>query len=96
MARSGGAGRRILTACLPRTPPSAWPRRCGTGEHLADVTHDAHDVPADEPRAYGAVALGPAAGQEQRGAVRGALARAGLDGTWWPGPRGVLVIAMTR
>ncbi|MFF0461986.1 oxidoreductase [Streptomyces mexicanus] len=91
----GAEYRAVLGALLdgaPRPPRSRVlliaPHTAGLARHAAalrtigigaDVTHDAHDVPADELGAYGAVAFGPAAGQEQRGAVRGALARAGLD-----------------
>ncbi|WP_128436821.1 oxidoreductase [Streptomyces cyaneus] len=45
----------------------------------ADITHDVGGVPADELRAYGAVAFGRAIGQEQRTAVRRAFADAGVD-----------------
>ncbi|MFF4833464.1 oxidoreductase [Streptomyces sp. NPDC001315] len=45
----------------------------------ADITRDAHDVPADELRAYGAVAFGATVGAAERAAVRGSFERAGLD-----------------
>lgn len=45
----------------------------------ADIAHDANDVPADELRAYGAVAFGRAIGEEERAAVRHSFARAGVD-----------------
>lgn len=45
----------------------------------ADITHDASTVPAEELRAYGAVAFGPAIGAPERAAVRAAFASAGVD-----------------
>ncbi|AQS66462.1 hypothetical protein [Streptomyces pactum] len=45
----------------------------------ADITHDAAGVPADELRAYGAVAFGRAVAEEERSAVRRAFADAGVD-----------------
>ncbi|MER6995520.1 oxidoreductase [Streptomyces sp. NPDC000410] len=45
----------------------------------ADITHDATAVPAEELRAYGAVAFGRAVGQEERAAVRAAFEQAGVD-----------------
>jgi hypothetical protein len=45
----------------------------------ADITRDAHDVPADELRAYGAVAFGRAVTEEERAAVRRSFERAGVD-----------------
>lgn len=45
----------------------------------ADITHDATGVPAEELRAYGAVAFGRAIGEPQRAAVRRAFERAGVD-----------------
>ncbi|MEV2216703.1 oxidoreductase [Streptomyces sp. NPDC050997] len=45
----------------------------------ADITHDAHDVPADELRGYGAVAFGRAVGPEERAAVRHSFAQAGVE-----------------
>ncbi|MER7715484.1 oxidoreductase [Streptomyces flaveolus] len=45
----------------------------------ADITQDASGVPADELRAYGAVAFGRAVGEEARTAVRHAFTRAGVD-----------------
>ncbi|KOU60896.1 oxidoreductase [Streptomyces sp. MMG1533] len=45
----------------------------------ADITRDAHDVPADELRAYGAVAFGRAITEEERAAVRHSFERAGVD-----------------
>lgn len=51
-------------------------RTIGVG---ADITQDAGAVPADELRAYGAVAFGSAVGDEQRAAVRRAFADAGVD-----------------
>ncbi|MER5450499.1 oxidoreductase [Streptomyces sp. NPDC002766] len=45
----------------------------------ADIAHDAHGVPADELRAYGAVAFGRAVTQEERAAVRRSFEQAGLD-----------------
>ncbi|MFD3496820.1 oxidoreductase [Streptomyces sp. NPDC058676] len=51
----------------------------------ADITRDAHDVPADELRAYGAVAFGRAITEEERGAVRQSFERAGVDVTYVDG-----------
>ncbi|MFD9002700.1 oxidoreductase [Streptomyces sp. NPDC059582] len=45
----------------------------------ADITHDAHEVPDDELRAYGAVAFGATVGGAERAAVRATFDRAGLD-----------------
>ncbi|MFJ3304236.1 oxidoreductase [Streptomyces sp. NPDC086549] len=45
----------------------------------ADITQDATGVPAEELRAYGAVAFGRAIGEPQRAAVRRAFERAGVD-----------------
>ncbi|MER5748242.1 oxidoreductase [Streptomyces sp. NPDC002088] len=45
----------------------------------ADITRDAHDVPADELRAYGAVVFGATVGEAERAAVRDSFERAGLD-----------------
>ncbi|WP_328875105.1 oxidoreductase [Streptomyces sp. NBC_00287] len=45
----------------------------------ADIAADAEGVPADELRAYGAVAFGRAVGQEERAAVRRAFDRAGVE-----------------
>ncbi|MBT2507953.1 oxidoreductase [Streptomyces sp. ISL-98] len=45
----------------------------------ADITRDAADVPADELRAYGAVAFGRAIDEHERAAVRAAFERAGAD-----------------
>ncbi|MFJ6631903.1 oxidoreductase [Streptomyces sp. NPDC091376] len=78
----GGDGRprrRVLligarVAVLARL--AAALRTIGIG---ADITHDASTVPADELRAYGAVAFGPAIGVPERAAVRAAFASAGVD-----------------
>jgi hypothetical protein len=51
-------------------------RTIGVG---ADITHDANDVPADELRAYGAVAFGRAVTPEERTAVRRAFETAGVE-----------------
>ncbi|MFB8758303.1 oxidoreductase [Streptomyces nigra] len=51
-------------------------RTIGVG---ADITDDVSGVPADELRAYGAVAFGRGAGEDQRAAVRGAFTDAGVD-----------------
>jgi hypothetical protein len=51
-------------------------RTIGVG---ADIAHDVSGVPADELRAYGAVAFGRAIGQEERAAVRRAFEDAGVD-----------------
>lgn len=45
----------------------------------ADITHDLGGVPADELRAYGAVAFGRGIGVEQRAAVRRAFTGAGVE-----------------
>ncbi|ANS69399.1 oxidoreductase [Streptomyces lincolnensis] len=45
----------------------------------ADITDGAQDVPPDELRAYGAVAFGRSAGEEQRAAVRRSFDRAGVE-----------------
>ncbi len=45
----------------------------------ADITRDAEGVPADELRAYGAVAFGRAVTEEERAAVRRAFDRAGVE-----------------
>ncbi|MFV8186429.1 MULTISPECIES: oxidoreductase [unclassified Streptomyces] len=45
----------------------------------ADIAHDAHGVPADELRGYGAVAFGRAITQEQRAAVRRGFEQAGVE-----------------
>ncbi|MCZ4608354.1 oxidoreductase [Streptomyces sp. Lzd4kr] len=45
----------------------------------ADITHELGDVPADELRAYGAVAFGRGIGGEQRAAVRRAFTDAGVE-----------------
>ncbi|MFF0732989.1 oxidoreductase [Streptomyces chartreusis] len=45
----------------------------------ADITHELGGVPADELRAYGAVAFGRGIGGEQRAAVRRAFTDAGVD-----------------
>ncbi|MER5214549.1 oxidoreductase [Streptomyces sp. NPDC002838] len=51
----------------------------------ADITRDAHDVPADELRGYGAVAFGRAVTEEERAAVRRSFERAGVDVTYVDG-----------
>ncbi|MYR46895.1 oxidoreductase [Streptomyces sp. SID5910] len=79
----GGGGahtrRRVLligarVALLARL--AAALRTIGIG---ADIAHDATGVPADELRAYGAVAFGRAIGEAERAAVRRAFTRAGVD-----------------
>ncbi|MFE7842443.1 oxidoreductase [Streptomyces sp. NPDC057474] len=45
----------------------------------ADIAHDATGVPAEELRTYGAVAFGRAVGEADRGAVRLAFDRAGVQ-----------------
>ncbi|MFJ9543625.1 oxidoreductase [Streptomyces sp. NPDC101225] len=45
----------------------------------ADIAHDAHGVPADELRGYGAVAFGRAIGQERREEVRRCFEQAGVE-----------------
>ncbi|MCT9077703.1 hypothetical protein [Streptomyces fulvoviolaceus] len=45
----------------------------------ADITREVGDVPADELRAYGAVAFGRAITEEERAAVRRSFDRAGVD-----------------
>ncbi|MET7701959.1 oxidoreductase [Streptomyces sp. NPDC005485] len=74
-----GARRRVLligarVAVLAKL--AAALRTIGIG---ADITHDASGVPADELRAYGAVAFGRAVAEQERAAVRDSFARAGVD-----------------
>lgn len=45
----------------------------------ADITREVGDVPADELRAYGAVAFGRGITEEERAAVRRSFERAGVD-----------------
>ncbi|MGW3118390.1 oxidoreductase [Streptomyces sp. NPDC001107] len=76
---SQGARRRVLligarVALLAKL--AAALRTIGIG---ADIAHDADGVPADELRAYGAVAFGRAIAQEQRAAVRRSFEQAGVD-----------------
>ncbi|GGT05320.1 oxidoreductase [Streptomyces chromofuscus] len=78
-AQGPGGRRRVLligarVAVLARL--AAALRTIGIG---ADITRDADRVPADELRAYGAVAFGREAGQEERAAVRRAFERAGVE-----------------
>ncbi|GGZ38429.1 oxidoreductase [Streptomyces poonensis] len=73
------ASRRVLligarVAVLARL--AAALRTIGIG---ADITQDAAAVPADELRAYGAVAFGRAVDEERRTAVRRSFERAGVD-----------------
>ncbi|MFI1168986.1 oxidoreductase [Streptomyces sp. NPDC020801] len=79
------ARRRVLLigarVALPARLAAAL-RTIGIG---ADITHDAHDVPADELRAYGAVAFGRAVGAEERAAVRHAFERAGIEAAYVDG-----------
>ncbi|KAB1145016.1 oxidoreductase [Streptomyces luteolifulvus] len=74
-----GARRRVLligarVAVLAKL--AAALRGIGIG---ADIAHDANDVPAEELRAYGAVAFGRAVPQAERDAVRRSFERAGVD-----------------
>ncbi|MFF4799415.1 oxidoreductase [Streptomyces sp. NPDC001351] len=74
-----GARRRVLligarVALLAKL--AAALRTIGIG---ADIAHDADGVPADELRAYGAVAFGRAITQEERTAVRRSFEQAGVD-----------------
>ncbi|MGW2717069.1 oxidoreductase [Streptomyces sp. NPDC001492] len=76
---SPGARRRVLligarVAVLAKL--AAALRTIGIG---ADIAHDADGVPADELRAYGAVAFGRAVTQEERTAVRRSFEQAGVD-----------------
>ena len=76
---SPGARRRVLligarVALLAKL--AAALRTIGIG---ADIAHDADGVPADELRAYGAVAFGRAITREQRAAVRDSFEQAGVD-----------------
>ncbi|WP_338905081.1 oxidoreductase [Streptomyces nigra] len=57
-------------------------RTIGVG---ADITDDVGGVPADELRAYGAVAFGRAVGEEQRARIRRAFTDAGVDVTYVDG-----------
>ncbi|POX51009.1 oxidoreductase [Streptomyces sp. Ru71] len=50
-------------------------RTIGVG---ADIAHDAHGVPAEELRGYGAVAFGRGVGEAERAAVRHAFEAAGM------------------
>ncbi|MBC2900475.1 oxidoreductase [Streptomyces cupreus] len=75
----GGSRRRVLligarVALLAKL--AAALRTIGIG---ADITRDAEGVPADELRAYGAVAFGRAVTEEERAAVRRAFDRAGVE-----------------
>ncbi|MBN0048622.1 oxidoreductase [Streptomyces actuosus] len=75
----GPARRRVLligarVALLARL--AAALRTIGVG---ADITRDAHGVPADELRRYGAVAFGHTVGEAERAAVRAAFDGAGLE-----------------
>jgi hypothetical protein len=74
-----GSRRRVLligarVALLAKL--AAALRTIGIG---ADIAHDADGVPADELRAYGAVAFGRAITQEERAAVRRSFEQAGVD-----------------
>lgn len=76
---SEGTRRRVLligarVALLAKL--AAALRTIGIG---ADITRDAHDVPAEELRGYGAVAFGRAVTEEERAAVRRSFERAGVD-----------------
>ncbi|GHG85343.1 oxidoreductase [Streptomyces lanatus] len=51
----------------------------------ADITHDVGGVPADELRAYGAVAFGRGIGGDQRAAVRRVFTEAGVEVTYVDG-----------
>ncbi|MFF0157079.1 oxidoreductase [Streptomyces sp. NPDC005263] len=78
-AAPAGHRRRVLligarVALLAKL--AATLRTIGIG---ADITRDAHDVPADELRAYGAVAFGRAITQEERAAVRHSFDEAGVE-----------------
>jgi hypothetical protein len=76
---SESARRRVLligarVAVLARL--AAALRTIGIG---ADITREVGAVPAEELRGYGAVAFGRAVTEEERAAVRGSFARAGVD-----------------
>ncbi|MER6673947.1 oxidoreductase [Streptomyces sp. NPDC000983] len=91
----GAEYRTALASLLDRNPDAARRRVLLIGARVAvlaklaaalrtigigaDITRDAEDVPADELRAYGAVAFGRAVGEEERAAVRRAFDRAGVD-----------------
>ncbi|MGW7255471.1 oxidoreductase [Streptomyces sp. NPDC054834] len=71
-------GRRVLligarVALLARL--AAALRSTGIG---ADIAGDVDDVPAEELRPYGAVACGPALGEDERAAARRVFERAGI------------------
>ncbi|MFF4018837.1 oxidoreductase [Streptomyces sp. NPDC001843] len=51
----------------------------------ADITPDIDDVPAGELRPYGAVAFGPAVGEDQRACVRRAFERAAIEAAFVEG-----------
>ncbi|MFG2791681.1 oxidoreductase [Streptomyces sp. NPDC048419] len=77
--RAPGTRRRVLligakVALLAKL--AAALRAIGIG---ADIAHDAHGVPADELRGYGAVAFGRAIGPEQRAEVRRSFQQAGVE-----------------
>ncbi|MFE0675728.1 oxidoreductase [Streptomyces sp. NPDC058867] len=91
----GGEYRAALAALLDRDPDASRRRVLLIGARVAvlaklaaalrtigigaDITRDAEGVPADELRAYGAVAFGRAVGEEERAAVRRAFDRAGVE-----------------
>jgi hypothetical protein len=77
--RAPGTRRRVLligarVALLAKL--AAALRAIGIG---ADIAHDAHGVPADELRSYGAVAFGRGIGPEQRAEVRRSFQQAGVE-----------------
>ncbi|MFF4394705.1 oxidoreductase [Streptomyces sp. NPDC001480] len=51
----------------------------------ADITPDIDDVPAEELRPYGAVAFGPALGEDERAAARRVFERAGITAVFVDG-----------
>ncbi|MEU9732871.1 oxidoreductase [Streptomyces sp. NPDC048002] len=91
----GGEYRAALAALLDRDPDASRRRVLLIGARVAvlaklaaalrtigigaDITRDAEGVPADELRAYGAVAFGRAVGEGERAAVRRAFDRAGVE-----------------
>jgi hypothetical protein len=90
----GGEYRTALTALLDGSAPDPRRRVLLIGARVAvlaklaaalrtigvgaDIAHDAHGVPDDELRGYGAVAFGPGTAERERAAVGDAFARARL------------------
>ncbi|MER6614298.1 oxidoreductase [Streptomyces xantholiticus] len=89
-------GRRVLligarAAVLAKL--AAALRQIGIG---ADIAHDAAGVPAEELRAYGAVAFGRAVGTGERAAVREAFDRAGADAVYVDEPAPIIPLLVAQ